>query len=237
MNSDFLSKQSYDIKDLIAIMKMLRGEGGCPWDREQTHESIRQNMIEEAYEVTDAIDRNDPEMLCEELGDVLLQVVFHSEMSSEKGGFDFDHVADGVCRKLIERHPHVFGTVQAETSTEVLKNWDAIKAKSKHQETVTDTLKAVPQSFPALMRAQKVVKRASKSNLYPAPDYDPAAALLENVAVANSRCDIDKTALAGKILFSAVELVRSMGLDSEECLARETDRFIDAFEEKEADSK
>lgn len=237
MNSDFLCKQSYDIKDLIAIMKMLRGEGGCPWDREQTHESIRQNMIEEAYEVTDAIDRKDPEMLCEELGDVLLQVVFHSEMSSEKGGFHFDDVADGVCRKLIERHPHVFGTVQAETSTEVLKNWDAIKAKSKHQETVTDTLKAVPQSFPALMRAQKVAKRASKSDLYPVPDYDPAAALLENVTAANNGCDVDKSVLAGRILFSAVELVRSMGLDSEECLAHATDCFIDAFEEEEINSK
>lgn len=237
MNFDFLSKQSYDINDLIAIMKMLRGEGGCPWDREQTHESIRQNMIEEAYEVTDAIDRKDPGMLCEELGDVLLQVVFHSEMSSENGGFDFDDVADGVCRKLIERHPHIFGTVQAETSTEVLKNWDAIKAKSKHQETVTDTLKAVPRSFPALMRAQKVAKRASKSDLYPAPDYDPAAALFENVAAVNSGCDTDKAALAGRILFSAVELVRSMGLDSEECLVHATDSFIDTFESEEINSK
>lgn len=128
---DFTEKPNYDISDLIEIMAILRSDGGCPWDREQTHDSIRANVIEEAYEVADAIDSGSADALKEELGDLLLQVVFHSRMEQESGGFDFDAVCDGVCKKLIYRHPHIFGNVSADTPDEVLKNWDALKSRRR----------------------------------------------------------------------------------------------------------
>ena len=125
VNFDF--KDRYDINDLLKIMELLRSPGGCPWDAEQTHESIRNGFIEETYEVIEAINKNDRELLLEELGDVLLQVVFHAEIEKEKNSFDFSDVCDGICKKLIERHPHVFGDVTVANSAEVLKNWENIK--------------------------------------------------------------------------------------------------------------
>lgn len=122
---EFKEKESYNFDDLVAIMKLLRSPEGCPWDKEQTHSSIRQNLIEETYEAIEAIDTQDTALLKEELGDVLLQVVFHAEMESEKGAFSIDDVCDGICKKLIVRHPHIFSDVQADTSETVLKNWDA----------------------------------------------------------------------------------------------------------------
>lgn len=151
------------ISDLRAITGLLRAPDGCPWDREQTHESIRGNFIEETYEVVEAIDTSDTELLEEELGDVLLQVVFHACIEEEKGGFDFEDVTDGICRKLILRHPHVFGDVNADTTEQVLSNWDKIKQRSKHQTTVTETLSSVAKSLPALMRAEKLIGRAAKA--------------------------------------------------------------------------
>lgn len=127
----FEKKPNYKFEDLIEIMKLLRAPNGCPWDKEQTHESIRQNFIEETYEVIEAIDTKDKELLKEELGDVLLQVVFHSEMESEIGSFNIDDVCDGICKKLIIRHPHIFADVTADTTEEVLNNWDKIKMQTK----------------------------------------------------------------------------------------------------------
>ena len=124
---DFQRKETYTIEDLLQIVRILRSPGGCPWDREQTHHSIRACLIEETYEAVEAIDTEDTELLKEELGDVLLQVVFHADLEAEAGRFDFDQVADGICKKLIVRHPHVFGDVHVQDSAEVLKNWDAIK--------------------------------------------------------------------------------------------------------------
>ena len=151
MRSDFELKEHYTIDDLLHIMRILRGEGGCPWDREQTHASIRKNMIEETYETVEAIDRQDSGMLREELGDVLLQVVFHTQMEQERGVFNFDDVCDGICQKLILRHPHIFGDVVAKTSDQVLKNWDEIKKKEKGQTSAAQTLRSVPAVLPALM--------------------------------------------------------------------------------------
>ena len=150
-------KQHYTADDLAAIIAILRDpDNGCPWDKVQTHESIRPDLIEETYEVIEAIDQNDPEMLREELGDLLLQVVFHSRIETEQGHFTLDDVCTDICNKLIIRHPHVFSTVQADTTEEVLKNWDTIKEETKHQTTRTQTLEAVAKTLPALMRAQKV---------------------------------------------------------------------------------
>ena len=157
-------KEHYTIDDLAEIVTLLRSKDGCPWDKVQTHESIRPDLIEETYEVIEAIDQNDPEMLREELGDVLLQVVFHSRIETEQGHFTLDDVCTDICNKLIIRHPHVFSTVQADTTEEVLKNWDTIKEETKHQTTRTQTLEAVAKTLPALMRAQKVCKRALKGN-------------------------------------------------------------------------
>ena len=132
---DFVFKDKYDINDLKAIMKLLRGENGCPWDREQTHESIRKNLIEETYEAVEAIDKKDSALLKEELGDVLLQIVFHSEMEEEAGRFCFDDVANDICQKLIIRHPHVFGNTKVSGVSDVLSNWNAIKQETKGQKT------------------------------------------------------------------------------------------------------
>ena len=145
---EILNKESYDVYDLAEIVKILRSENGCPWDKVQTHQSIRKDFLEEVYEVIDAIDCCDPEMLREELGDVLLQVIFHTEIENERNIFDLNDVANDICRKLIIRHPHVFGEVNADSVDTVLKNWDAIKKETKGQESYTDTLKSRELKYP-----------------------------------------------------------------------------------------
>ncbi len=234
---DFKQKENYDIYDLVKIMEHLRSEDGCPWDREQSHESIRSNVIEEAYEVADAIDSGSKDMLVEELGDLLLQVVFHARMDEEAGGFNFDDVCDGICKKLVYRHPHVFGDINADTSDEVLKNWDALKKKEKKQESFTDTMNSVPKAFPALMRSQKVQKRAARAGF----DFDNKSDVYDKVAeemVELSDADINGDAKKvfeeyGDLLFSVVNLARFLNIDAEEALAASTDKFISRFEKVE----
>lgn len=232
----FILKEHYTISDLLEIMSLLRGEGGCPWDREQTHVSIRKDFLEETYEAVEAIDKNDTDHLCEELGDVLLQVVFHTQIEREAGHFDFDAVCDGVCQKLVFRHPHIFGTVQVKDSDEVLKNWDAIKQNQRSQ-SFTDTLTEVPISFPALMRAQKVQKRAGRAGM----DYHDAEGALRDLrseiaeleVAAASKNEDEITCEAGDLLFAAVNLVRHLHVDAEEALTHSTDKFIRRFSEVE----
>ena len=158
---DFQKKEQYNFNDLLRIMEILRAPDGCMWDREQDHRSIRRNFIEETYEVCEAIDEEDTEHLKEELGDVLLQVVFHTQMEKEKGVFDINDVADGICKKLIYRHPHIFGDVKVGSSEEILSNWDDLKRKEKHQETDTSALASVAKSLPGLIRAEKIQKQAA----------------------------------------------------------------------------
>lgn len=232
MVDSFTFKDEYDIADLCEIMRILRAPGGCPWDAEQTHESIRMNFIEETYEAVDAIDKGDAELLKEELGDVLMQVVFHSEIESEKGSFGFAEVVDTVCRKLIERHPHVFGNVRVSNSDEVLKNWDAIKKKSKNQ-TASDTLNDVPKALPALMRASKVQHRAARAG-FDWDNYEGALVKLDEevselrdaIASGNSTSVQDEM---GDVLFSAVNLARLLKIDSEKALTGSCDKFIKRF--------
>lgn len=237
MRKDFEIKEHYGIEDLLQIMRVLRGKDGCPWDREQNHESIRKNMIEETYEVVEAIDRKDSAMLCEELGDVLLQVVFHAQMEEEENGFDFDDVCDGICHKLILRHPHIFGDVVAKTSEQVLKNWDEIKKKEKGQNTASDTLRSVPAVLPALMRAEKVQHRAAKTGF----DYSNAAEAMTDLkkevveleeAMAEDKAGHMQEEL-GDVLFSAVNVARLLHIDPEEALTRSTEKFMDRFEKVE----
>ncbi len=234
---DFPVKENYNIEDLRSIMAILRSEDGCPWDREQDHKSIRGNMIEEAYEVADAIDRENSVDLCEELGDVLLQVVFHCEIEKGNNTFDFENVTDGVCRKLIERHPHVFGEVNADTSEKVLDNWEKIKNKSKQNDTATKTLESVPKAFPALFRAQKVQKRAAKAGF----DWEEAEGAIDKLHEELSELeearlsgDSEKTYEEfGDLLFSAVNVARFLKIDSEDALQSATEKFIKRFSKVE----
>ena len=232
MEFDF--KNKYDSQDLVKIMELLRSENGCPWDKEQTHSSIRGDFIEETYEALEAIDKDDVDMMKEELGDVLLQVVFHSQIEKEKGSFDFDDVCDGICKKLILRHPHIFKNEKANNSSDVLKIWDSVKKKEKNQKTATETLKAVPACFPALMRAQKVQKRAAKTGFdygeisYAWSDMESEVKELSS-AIENKDAENIKEEL-GDILFSVCNVARFLGLDSEEALTASTEKFISRFE-------
>ena len=237
MSVDFAFKETYSIEDLLAIMRILRGENGCPWDREQTHQSIRNNFIEETYEAVEAIDNSDPVLLEEELGDVLLQVVYHAEMEREAGRLSFEDVADGICQKLIQRHPHIFGDVVAGTTDEVLDNWDEIKKKTKGQTTYTDTLKSVPKVFPSLMRAAKVQKRAAKSGFaYPDGNWamEDLSSEVEELREALRQNDLSAASEElGDLLLSAANLSRYLDVDAEECLGTSCDKFISRFERLE----
>ena len=230
---DFNRKQSYNVQDLVEIMKLLRSPGGCPWDAEQTHESIKKNLIEETYEVIEAINKNDNELLCEELGDLLMQVVFHAQMEAEADAFDFDTVADGVCKKLIERHPHVFGDVTISGVDDVLTNWDAIKRKSKKQKTTTESMLSVPRELPALMRATKLQKKAADVG-FDWPEVSGALDKLEEeiaeLRQAISNCDKENMAEElGDVLFSAVNVSRFIKSDAEEALTAASDKFLSRF--------
>ena len=231
---EFEFKEKYTIDDLVQIIRLLRGEGGCPWDMQQTHQSIRNNVIEEAYEVADAVDTNDKAALCEELGDLLMQVVFHARIAEESGDFNLDQVADEVCQKLVHRHPHVFGTVKADTVGQVLDNWDAIKMEEKNQQTYTDTLLSVPRAFPGIMRAAKVQKRAAKVG-FDWPDSNGAwDKLNEEIAeVREAERSGDADALVdevGDLLFSVVNVTRFLKVDGEEAISKATDKFISRFD-------
>lgn len=227
-----LAKDVYNVYDLADIVRVLRSENGCPWDKVQTHESIRKDFLEEVYEVLEAIDCGDPAMLREELGDVLLQVVFHTAIETEKQNFDLDAVADEVCKKLIIRHPHVFGDVNADTVDKVLTNWDAIKKDEKHQQTYTDTLKSVPKVFPALMRAQKLTKRADRAGA-DLGSKEAAAALIRQRLDEIEAADAPQDKAFGNMLLLCAELARLTGVDAEEALGYECDSFTERFEEIE----
>ncbi len=235
--TDFEYKDSYDVRDLVEIMRILRAPGGCPWDAEQTHESIKKNLIEETYEVIEAINKNDKELLCEELGDLLMQVVFHAQMENESGEFDFDAVSDGVCKKLIERHPHVFGEVSISGVDDVLTNWDAIKRKSKGQKSTTESMLSVPRELPALMRATKLQKKAADVGF----DWDDVSGALDKLEeeISELRQAIDNKDSAniseelGDVLFSAVNVSRFVKTDAEEALTASSDKFLSRFTEVE----
>ena len=233
---DFQYKDSYGVKDLEEIVRILRAPGGCPWDAEQTHQSIRRNFLEEAYEAVEAIDEGSPEHLEEELGDVLLQVVMHARMEQEAGRFDLDGVADGICKKLIYRHPHVFGDVAVSGTGEVLSNWEALKRKEKGQATNTDALEAVARALPALWRAEKVQKKARKAG-FDWPDVSGALDKLSEELEELKTAAAEGTNVAevlGDLLFSAVNAARFLKVDPEDALNGATDKFIGRFRKVEA---
>ncbi|MBR3759385.1 MAG: nucleoside triphosphate pyrophosphohydrolase [Ruminococcus sp.] len=234
---EYEQKQNYNIDDLIDIVRLLRSEGGCPWDRDQTHESIRTDFLEETCEVIEAIDLKDTELLREELGDVLLQVVFHCRIEEELNSFKFEDICDGICKKLIIRHPHVFGEVIADDTDQVLKNWDAIKMETKGQTSYTDTLNSVAKSLPALMRAQKVGKRAMRAGMDFRCTDDAIACIanekkeLDNAVLSGDKANIEEE--LGDLLFSCVNAARHLGIDAELALKAATDKFIRRFDATE----
>ncbi len=243
MIDNFEFKERYGVNDLIDIVEILRSPNGCPWDREQDHKSIRRDFLEETYEVIEAINKDDKDGLLEELGDVLLQVVFHTQIEREKGSFNLDDVADGICKKMIERHPHVFGDVSAETSEQVLDNWDVIKKQTKQQKSQTESMLSIPREFPALMRADKVQKKAAKVGFdWNSVDgaFDKVSEELNELKEAVTMGVVDNVREElGDLLFSVVNVSRFISVDSEEALTNATDKFIDRFSkvEKMAEEK
>lgn len=232
-----------DFYDLLDIMERLRGDDGCPWDREQTHESIKQSMIEESYEVVEAIEKNDYNMIIEELGDVLFQVVFHAQLGKEEGMYNINDVISGICSKMIYRHPHVFGNSICKTSSDVLKKWDEIKKDEQGLKSHTDELKHVPKILPSLMRANKIQKKAAKVGF----DLDSIEGafnkVLEEFNEVKSEYNANKKDRileeVGDLIFSVVNMARFLDIDSENALNYTIDKFIRRFEyiENEASSK
>ena len=217
-------KQRYTADDLAAIIAILRDpKTGCPWDKVQTHASIRMNFLEEAYEAVDALDLGDPALLQEELGDVLMQVVFHARIEEEAGRFAWADVCDGVCRKLLWRHPHIFGPAPG---AEGINDWEALKTKEKGRTTLHADLNDVPRAMPALMRAAKLQKRAERHGAaVPVPEPQALARTAGTLAAAEPGSAGAEQAL-GALLQQAVALARAAGLDAEQALQRANDAFI-----------
>ena len=239
MKVELCSKNEYGFEDLVKVMEVLRSEEGCPWDREQTHESIRNDFIEETYEVIEAIDTSDPVLLREELGDVMLQVVFHARIEEEMGGFNACDVCNDICKKLIHRHPHVFGDVKVGNSSEVLDVWNDIKNEEKQRITMTSKLRAIPPMLPSLMRAEKVGKKAKCF------DFTDAASVRAKLdeelrevdeAVADGNAEHIEEEI-GDLLLTVTSLCRKLHVHPEEALKKATDKFIDRFETLENEAK
>jgi tetrapyrrole methylase family protein/MazG family protein len=229
-----LQKKRYSLEDFIEIMKTLRGPNGCPWDREQSHESLKKSFIEETYEVLEAIDLKRPDKLCEELGDVLLQVVFHAIIAEEEGHFTIHDVIDGVSKKMVHRHEHVFGKGHAETADDVIDLWDKVKKKEKGAGTQTEILKDIPSILPALIRSYKVQEKAAKVGF----DWDDVKDAWKKVEEekdelqqAYESMDMQKTEEElGDLLFAIVNVSRFLKIEPELALTKTINKFIKRFE-------
>lgn len=226
-------QKKYTIDNLREIVKNLRSENGCPWDRVQTHDSIKNSMIEESYEAIDALEKGDDKMFANELGDLLLQVVFHAEIASERGVFDFDDVVGEISQKMIDRHTHVFGNDTANNASEVLDVWEKNKTKEKGIKSQTEAMRDIV-ALPALMRAQKVQKKAAKVGF----DWEDVSGAVDKLA---EELDELRSAIKnndqknmeeelGDLLFSAVNVARFINVDSEDALKCATNKFINRFE-------
>ncbi|MBO4563127.1 MAG: nucleoside triphosphate pyrophosphohydrolase [Clostridia bacterium] len=231
--ADELTLPRHSVEGLMRVMHRLRAPGGCPWDAEQTHESLKKTLLEECYEVIDAIDRDDPDDLCEELGDLLLQIAFHAEIEEERANFTMRDVATGITNKMIYRHPHVFGTVHVENSDEVLRNWEVLKKQEKHQESVASAMDSVPKSFPSLLRAYKIQKKAADVGF----DWSSAEEALPKVyeeadEVLSAVKDGEPARIEdelGDLFFAAVNVARLKKVDPDLALTAATDKFERRF--------
>ena len=228
---NFELKSRYDYDDLLQVIHILRSPGGCPWDQEQTHQSIRREFLEETYEAVEAIDSGDVALLREELGDVLMQVVFHADIESDAGRFTMADVVDEITKKMIYRHPHVFADVQADNTEQVLINWEQLKQTEKGQKTATDTLESVARTLPGLWRAEKIQKKAAKAG-FDWADISGALDKLEEetaelrAAVESGRGVEEEL---GDVLFAAVKVGRFAGVDPETAISGTCEKFIRRF--------
>lgn len=226
-------KKQYSFEDFLSIIEKLRSEDGCPWDKVQTHETLKKCMLEEAYEVIDAIEYQNMDNLCEELGDVLLQVVFHAQIESEKHHFSMAEVVDGISKKMISRHPHIFSDATAQTPEDVLQNWEQIKKKEKNCSSQTEVIHQIAKALPALIRAQKVQSKAADVGF----DFTD---IMEVISKVEEELQELKDALSatkekkeeefGDLLFSIVNLSRFLQINAEFALTKATEKFINRFE-------
>lgn len=224
---ELVKEEKHDFDSLVSVMAALRSEGGCPWDMEQTHASVRKCLIEETYEVVEAIDKNDPVLLCEELGDLMFQVVFHAQIEAEEKRSDISDVIHGITHKMIVRHPHVFADTKVDNSDEVIVNWDNIKKEEKQLTAPSDILRRVPPYMPGLMRAQKVQGKALKKFNYGTSTEEEG---WSKVTCALEKCkNGDGTAFADA-LFALTSIAEMRGIDLEEGLSKKTENFICTFE-------
>lgn len=221
------NEERHDFASLRMLTEVLRGKGGCPWDAEQTHESIRNDLIEETYEVIEAIDNSDKTLLREELGDVLFQIMFHSRIEEEEGTFDIDDVIHDICEKMITRHPHVFSDVQVSGSGEVLDNWETIKKAEKDRKTVKESMLSVPKQLPSLMRTRKIVEKAPKDSFSFDVNENDIISLAKKLTDSSTE---EREDILTDIIFASVVL--SDGADLEKKLGEKTDRFINEYNDK-----
>lgn len=224
----FPEKDKYTYQDLLDIITLLRSPDGCPWDKVQTHKSIRRGLLEEAYEAAEGIDKDDPGLLCEELGDLLMQVVFHADIEKDAGRFTMDDVCDGVVKKLLYRHPHVFGDAHEDSPESVLVSWDALKRAEKGHKSTADAMDSVARSLPGLWHAEKIQKKAAADGFDFADIHGAMDKLREevdelSVAVRDSSNIAEEV---GDVLFAAVKVARFAGVDPEEAIFSTTGKFI-----------
>jgi len=227
----FVPKESYSLEDLSALIAYLRSPTGCPWDREQTHESIRRNFLEETYEACEAIDRADPDLLREELGDVLTQVIFHARIEEEAGRFNLADIADATCKKLVSRHPHLFNGQIATTADAVMDRWEEIKQAEKRLNSTAESMDSVARSLPSAWRAEKVQSKAEKAGF----DWDSVDGIFNKLdeerdelraAIVKDQGVFEEV---GDILFTAVNLARMLNVDPEDALHAAIDKFVRRF--------
>ena len=231
---DWPEREHYTAEDLVQIIRILREPvSGCPWDKVQTHASIRKNFLEETCEALEALDADDPAMIREELGDVLMQVVFHAVMEEERGRLDFEQVCREVCEKLVFRHPNIFASSAAENAG--INSWDALKNKEKGRKTLADELDTVPATLPALMRAQKLQKRAAGHGVGETDPEKAAAALKAAEAAWDAHSAEDAQQAAGALLLAAANAMRLEGVDAEEALTFAAKRFAADAKARQAD--
>lgn len=228
---DFTSKDRYTYEDFLSLVRLLRSPDGCPWDREQNHLSVLRNFQEETYEFCEAAMADDRDHMCEELGDVLMQVAFHACMEEERGRMTMEDVCDGICKKLIFRHPHVFGEVSCRNSAEVLTTWDQVKRLEKDQKTVTDTLQSVAKNLPALWRGEKIQRKAATAGFRWDSISEALQKLEEEVgelrnAVAAGHGQEEEL---GDVLLSLCTVSAMLEVDPEQALHRACEKFIARF--------
>ena len=232
----FPQKDAYTYQDLLDIIALLRSPDGCPWDKVQTHQSIRRGLLEEAYEAAEGIDRNDAGLLCEELGDLLMQVVFHADIEKDAGRFTMDNVCDGVVKKLLYRHPHVFGDAHEDTPEGVLVSWDALKRAEKGQRSTADAMDSVARSLPGLWRAEKIQKKAAADGF----DFADIRGAMDKLHEEFGELDMavrDSTNIAeeiGDVLFAAVKVARFANIDPEIAISATCEKFIRRYRAMEA---